>query len=86
MHEILFNMKQEINEEKIAKGFNDGYLISQHDAELANHLYGNIQPSTDEYIIGFQKGLVELDKKKNLSSEFEKLREQTNEQDKDIDR
>ncbi len=76
-------MEQEINEDRVAKGFNDGYLISQHDADLANDLKGKIQQSTDEYIIGFQKGLVELDKEKNLTDKFDKLREQGNELDKD---
>lgn len=79
-------MEKKINEDRVAKGFNDGFLISQHDADLANILKGNIQLSTDEYIIGLQKGLVELDKEKNLIDEFEKLREQGNEQDKDINR
>lgn len=70
-------MEQEINADRVAKGFNDGYLISQHDTELANTLKRSVPQSTDEYIIGFQKGLVELDKEKNLADEFEKLRDQT---------
>ncbi|MFN8266476.1 MAG: hypothetical protein U0T31_00580 [Chitinophagales bacterium] len=79
-------MEQEINEDRVAKGFNDGFLISQHDADLANDLKGKIQQSTDEYIIGFQKGLVELDKEKKLTDEFNKIREQGNELEKDIER
>lgn len=79
-------MEQKINEDRVAKGFNDGYLISQHDADLANDLKGKIQQSTDEYIIGFQKGLFELDKEKNLTDEFDKIREQGNELEKDIER
>lgn len=79
-------MEQEINIDRVAKGFNDGYLISQHDTELADTLKSSIKPSTDEYIIGLQKGLVELDKEKDLTDEFNKLRNRNNEQDKDIDR
>lgn len=79
-------MEQEINEDRVAKGFNDGFLISQHDADLANDLKGKIQQSTDEYIIGFQKGLVELDKEKNLTDEFDKLRDQTDSKFLDKDR
>ena len=83
-HEILFNMEKEIDENRVAKGFNDGYIISQHDKELANTLKEGIEPSNDEYIIGLRKGLVELDKDKNLTNDFEKIRSQ--DQDKDIER
>lgn len=69
-------MEKEVNADRVAKGFNDGYLISQHDTELANTLKHSMLPSTDEYIIGLQKGLIELDKEKNLTDEFEKLRDQ----------
>lgn len=79
-------MEKEINADRVAKGFNDGYLISQHDTELANTLKSSVIQSADEYIIGFQKGLIELDKEQNLTDEFEKLRDQTDSKSLDKDR
>jgi tRNA uridine 5-carbamoylmethylation protein Kti12 len=77
-------MEKKIDENRVAKGFNGGYIISQHDKELSDTLKEGIQPSNDEYIIGLQKGLVELDKDKKLIDDFEKLR--TKDQDKGKER
>ncbi|MBX7226418.1 MAG: hypothetical protein K1X55_10330 [Chitinophagales bacterium] len=74
MHEILFNMEKEIDIHRIAKGFNDGYLVSQYDTGLADTLKGKVPEMQDEYMIGFQKGLVELEREKNLLDEFSRLR------------
>lgn len=77
-------MENQLTDMRFTKGFNDGYIISSFDYELKEKLIGKFDVVTNEYWIGFSKGLQEMDKEKVVINEFDNIR--NNENDKNIER
>ena len=74
-------------EKQFSKGFNNGYLIAQHQPDLFDTLEKHVK-TTNDYVQGFIAGGKERGKEKSITphknrvSKSDKLKD--NEMDKDI--
>lgn len=60
-------MEQELEQEAhpdYLKGFNEGYLLRQHNPELANSLSKSLEQVQDERASGFAAGCSQYDKER----------------------
>lgn len=74
--------KNVVQDELFAKGFNAGYLLSQHEPELLDKILVSIQKET-VYSLGLKEGKKKRDHEKQLE-----LKKDTNigSQDREMDR
>lgn len=72
----------EINEQQFAKGFNDGYVLANHEPKVLNAILHNINP-TNSYISGLSSGQKEFELETNVH-DLAKLRQSRN-QDRDLE-
>lgn len=72
-----------MSDKLLIKGFNDGYLLQQHNPELANELEEGFSDPSHPYADGFASGKAEFSKEQELQksqhkeSFFEKMRDQS---------
>lgn len=71
----------EINE-LFVKGFNDGYVLANHEPNLLNSILHNISP-TNSYVSGLNSGQKEFELETNVH-DLAKLRQSRN-QDRDLE-
>ena len=74
------------NEKYIIKGFNAGYLLREHNPELAKKLYNGFQDKEHPYAQGFRSGVMEYTKEQMLEQEKGKDQARDNTMDLDRDR
>ncbi len=55
------------NEKNYIKGFNAGYLLSQHEPELMKKIMASPNDRTNDYYSGLQDGKKQRDKEKILA-------------------
>ena len=72
----------EINEKLFIKGFNDGYVLANHEPNLLNAIMHNLSP-TNSYVSGLSFGQKEFELETNVH-DLAKLR-QSNNQDRDLE-
>ncbi|MBK8954971.1 MAG: hypothetical protein AB7O73_12865 [Bacteroidia bacterium] len=72
----------EINEKLFIKGFNDGYILANHEPKLLDAILHNISP-TNSYINGLSSGQKEFELETNVH-DLAKLRQSRN-QDRDLE-
>ncbi len=78
-------MATEINEIEYKDGFNRGYWLFNYEPDVAKLLAQSTKDKTNDFSIGFTNGLKQAEQERTLS-EFEQLRNNSNEQDKNIER
>jgi len=78
-------MATEINEIEYKDGFNRGYWLFNYEPVVAKLLKESTKDKTDDFSIGFASGLKQAEHDKTIN-EFEHLRNNSNEQDKSLDR
>ncbi|HUM51803.1 MAG TPA: hypothetical protein PK431_08300 [Chitinophagales bacterium] len=78
-------MATEINEIEYKDGFNRGYWLFNYEPDVAKLLKKSTKDKTNDFSIGFTNGLKQAEQERTLS-EFEQLRNKSNEQDMNIER
>lgn len=74
-----------IDEQTYAKGFNHGVVIFQYEPDIAQSFIDNEIVVNDDFSEGLKQGLLHAQQEKTLS-EFEQLRNQQNDLERDITR
>ena len=76
-----------MNEEKYIKGFNSGYILAEHKAELLEAVTKNI-PNGNEYIEGIKDGKEQLkiEKVQEQVKDIEDLRCRSSSKENELER
>lgn len=74
-----------INEIEYKDGFNRGYWLFNYEPDVAKLLKESTKDKADDFSIGFANGLKQAEYNKTID-EFEQLRNNSNEQDKSVER
>lgn len=78
-------MEKIIDEIRFAEGFNKGYLLFQYEIDIAQSFIDNEVVTYDDFSLGFSKGLRQAEQEKTFAG-MKKLRDDTSEQNLDIER
>ncbi len=78
-------MEKVTDEIRFAEGFNKGYILFQYEPEIAKSFMENEVVIYDDFSAGFSDGLKQAQQEKTIG-EFEQLRNESYEQDNNIDR
>lgn len=78
-------MITENNETEYKDGFNRGYWLFNYEPDVAKLLKESTKDKTNDFSIGFANGLKQAEQERTLS-EFEQLRNKSNEHDKSLER